>query len=357
MRILITGNMGYVGPVVVRHLRRAIPQAVIMGYDSGYFGHCLTAASRLPETLADCQYFGDVRALPDTLLAGVDAVVYLAAVSNDPMGTRYEEATRSINNEACADIARRALAAGAKRFVFASSCSMYGFGEGSHSETHALNPLTAYSRSKVAAERALARMDCGEATVTSLRFATACGMSDRLRLDLVLNDFVAGAIAARRITVFSDGTPWRPLIDVKDMARAIEWALTRDPRDAGHYLAVNVGTDSCNYQVRQLADAVAEAIGDTTVTVNPDAPPDNRSYRVDFSLFARIAPQHQPRVGLEESIAGLKDGMEQMGFHDSDFRSSDFMRLHVLERHVAEGEARRQAVLAAAEALNTADEQ
>lgn len=338
MRILITGNMGYVGPVLVRHLRNVMPHAFIAGYDSGLFGHCLTGARSLPEALLDRQYFGDVRNVPDELLSDVDAVVHLAAVSNDPMGSKFEAVTDAINHEASAAIARKAVAAGVGRFVFASSCSMYGFAEGGpRRETDALNPLTAYAKSKVATERALEALDPGKTTITSLRFSTACGMSDRLRLDLVLNDFVACALSSGEITVLSDGSPWRPLIDVKDMARAIEWALVRDPADAGDYVAVNVGSASWNYQVRDLANAVASQVEGTKVSINTNAPPDKRSYQVDFSLYREIAPDHQPQVTLEQAIGELCAGMQRMGFRDANFRSSTFMRLKVLEQHMAEG--------------------
>jgi len=339
MNILITGNMGYVGPVLVAHLRQAFPDARLIGYDSGLFAHCLTSAAQLPEALLDAQYFGDVRTLPDSILSDADAVIMLAAVSNDPMGSKFEAVTDAINFASCEDIARRALEAGVLRIVFASSCSMYGYAEGgARSETDELNPLTAYARSKVATERALEGMDPGNAVVTSLRFSTACGMSPRLRLDLVLNDFVACAIASREITVLSDGSPWRPLIEVKDMARAIEWALLRDPGEAGHYVAVNVGADSWNYQVRELAQAVAAAVPGTSVSINTNAPPDKRSYRVDFTKYRAIAPNHQPQVSLEQSIEGLKTGMQSMNFADANFRSSQFMRLKVIESHI---EARR----------------
>lgn len=338
MKILITGNMGYVGPVLVQHLRRSLPDAQIIGYDSGFFAHCLTGASALPERHLARQILGDVRSLPDELFAGLDAVVELAAVSNDPMGNRFEEVTSHINCRASVDIAGRALRAGVKRVVFASSCSMYGFAEGGpRREGDELNPLTAYAKSKVAAERALSAMDPANAVITSLRFATACGMSDRLRLDLVLNDFVACAVSTRRITVLSDGTPWRPLIEVRDMARAIEWALTRAPEQGGRYLAVNVGSARWNYQVKELANAVARAVPGTEVSINTSAPPDKRSYKVDFSLFESLAPQHQPRIGLDEAIDDLKQGLLRMGFNDADFRSSQAMRLKVLERHIAEG--------------------
>ncbi len=337
MRLLITGNAGYVGSVLVRHLKRAMPAIQIIGFDSGYFAHCLTAANCLPETQVDLQYFGDVRAVPDEVLSGVDAVVLLAAVSNDPMGNKFGAVTDVINAGSCIDIARRAIALGARRFVFASSCSMYGFAEGAaRQEGDQLNPLTAYAKSKVNAEKGLSTLASDDVTMTSLRFSTACGMSDRLRLDLVLNDFVASALASSEIIVLSDGTPWRPLIDVKDMARAIEWALVRDAHESGPYLAVNVGADEWNYQVKDLAEAVASAMPGTKISINDSAPPDKRSYRVDFSLYRKLAPDHQPIGTLAQSIDELKLGMLKMGFSDSEFRSSKFMRLKALENHIEE---------------------
>jgi len=334
MKILITGNMGYVGPVLVAHLRSVMADAYLIGLDNGYFAHCLTDASILPEAQCHVQHFGDVRDIRPELLDTVDALVMLAAISNDPMGQQYEAVTAEINAAACVRLAEEAVMRGVKRIVFASSCSMYGFAAGdARKETDALNPLTAYARSKVATEQTLATLDRRDAVVTSLRFSTACGMSPRLRLDLVLNDFVASAVASRKITVLSDGTPWRPLIDVRDMARAIEWALLRDPIDAGGYVAVNVGTDEWNYQVRDLANAVAEVVPGTSVSINTDAPEDKRSYRVNFSLYKRIAPNHQPKTSLSQSVAALKDGLEQMGFRDQEFRTSTFMRLKMLEQH------------------------
>lgn len=339
MKILITGNLGYVGPVLMRHLRRVFPQSTLIGYDTGYFAHCLTNAAEFPERLADVQYWGDVRNIHPAVLEGVDAVVQLAAVSNDPMGNRFESVTEAINYASTRDLAQAAKKAGVKRFVFASSCSMYGFAEGGpRKETDDLNPLTAYARSKVASEKALQPLAEDSLITTSLRFSTACGMSERLRLDLVLNDFVACALASREITVLSDGTPWRPLIDVRDMARAIEWALIREPASTGgSFLAVNVGADRWNYQVKDLAHAVAQAVEGTRVSINLAAPPDKRSYRVDFSLFKQLAPDHQPQINLADSIQALKDGLSGMNFNDPNFRSSQFMRLKVLERHMAEG--------------------
>lgn len=337
MKILITGNTGYIGPVVSRHLRQALPDVQITGYDNGYFAHCLTGAPALPETSLLAQYWGDVREIPDELLDGMDAVIHLAAVSNDPMGKRFETVTEDINYGSSHAIAQKALEHGVKRFVFASSCSMYGYAEGGpRKEDDALNPLTAYARSKVATEQALAAMAGSGMVTTALRFSTACGWSDRIRLDLVLNDFVACAIASKEITVLSDGSPWRPLIDVKDMARSMEWALTRDPGEGGEHLAINVGCKEWNYQVRDLAEAVAAAVPGTSVSINTDAPPDKRSYRVDFSRYESMAPQHQPQVSLEQAIDEIKQGLEGMSFSDANFRASQYMRLKVIEKHIAE---------------------
>lgn len=338
MKILITGNMGYIGPLVVRQLRQSHPQAFLAGVDTAYFAHCLTGAEMLPERNLDVQHFGDVRNLPDAALTGVDAIVHLAAISNDPMGKSFEDVTYEVNHRASVNLAQRAKSAGVKAFVFASSCSMYGLADDTpRKETSPLNPLTAYAISKVRTEADLRGIADRGFRVTCLRFATACGMSDRLRLDLVVNDFVACAVSARNITILSDGTPWRPLIHVRDMARAIDWAIERDRERGGDFLAVNVGSNVWNYQVKELADAVATVIPDVTISVNKNAPPDNRSYRVDFSLYESLAPSHQPQVDLLTAVAELQEGLGTMGFKDANFRASKFMRLEVLKQLGARG--------------------
>ncbi|OLN24913.1 UDP-glucose 4-epimerase [Desulfovibrio sp. DV] len=339
MNVLITGNTGYIGPELAKYLRRTLPGARLIGYDSGYFAHCLTAADYFPEFDYDAQYWGDIRRIPAKLLEGVDAIVHLAAVSNDPMGNRFENVTRDINFEAGLALAAQAKERGVSRFVFASSCSMYGCAEGGpRKETDPLNPLTAYARSKVAMETALETLAGPGFQVTCLRFSTACGMSDRLRLDLVLNDFVACAVSSGEVTVLSDGTPWRPLIDVKDMARAIDWALGRTTAVDGAFVAVNIGSTDRNYQVKDLARAVAELVPGTRYSINTDAPPDKRSYKVDFSKYAALAPAHQPQVTLEQSILEIKAGLERMEFADKAFRNSHFMRLKVLDGHIAQNQ-------------------
>ncbi len=331
MKILVTGNMGYVGPGVVSRLRASYPDATLVGFDMAYFANCLTNADFLPESKLNEQVFGDIRNFPAELLTGVDAVVHLAAVSNDPMGSKYETVTLDVNHQSSIDLARKAKAAGVKSFVFASSCSMYGAAsEGAKTEDSELNPLTAYARSKVFTERDLKPLADANFTVTCLRFATACGMSDRLRLDLVLNDFVAGAVSSGQISILSDGTPWRPLINVKDMAIAIDWAISRPASNGGEFLAVNTGSNEWNYQVKELAEAVAQVIPGVKVSVNPDAPPDKRSYRVNFDLYQKLAPDHQPQHNLLDTIQELKQNLDEMGFSDGNFRNSRLMRLKVL---------------------------
>ena len=338
MNVLIVGNMGYIGPVLAHHLRRAHPHAVLVGFDSGLFAHCLIGSSPLPEIYLDHQVFGDVRNIDKTVLEGVDAVVNLAAISNDPMGNRFEEATIAINYKAAVELAATAKRAGVRSYVFASSCSVYGCAEeGAKQESSTLDPLTAYARSKVMAEKELIPMADDRFTVTCLRFATACGMSDRLRLDLVLNDFVAGALSQKKIVVMSDGTPWRPLINVKDMARAIDWAIGRAAKTSGVGLIVNVGSNEWNCQVKDLANAVAQAIPGVEVSINTNAPPDRRSYRVSYDLFKELAPAFQPLSDLKTTILELKDGLQRAGFQDPAYRESDFMRLNVIRKFREEG--------------------
>jgi nucleoside-diphosphate-sugar epimerase len=331
-RILVTGNLGYVGPTVAARLREAYPEATLAGFDAGYFAHCLTGCLVAPERALDCQYYGDVRSMPAAVLEGVDAVVHLAAISNDPIGNVYDEVTIAVNHEATVQLASQAKAAGARAFVLASSCSVYGVsGDEVATESSPTQPLTPYARAKLLAEQDVEPLADEHFAVTSLRFGTACGMSDRLRLDLVLNDFVASAIASRRITILSDGTPWRPLIHVSDMARAIEWAVVRESGEGGAFLAVNTGSDGWNYQVRELAEEVACAIPGVEVSLAATSGPDKRSYRVSFEKFRSLAPDHQPQVDLRTAVEDLQAGLDRMRFDDPDFRSSRLMRLVVLQ--------------------------
>lgn len=336
MKIMVTGNLGYIGPSVIKQLRSTYPNAELIGMDLGIFAHCLTGAKVLPERIIDTQIYKDVRNVTRSDFEGISAVVHLAAISNDPMGNSFERITDEINYQSSLKIAELAKNAGVINYVFASSCSVYGAAAGPpKKESDDLNPLTAYAKSKIDTELGLKKLASDNFTVTCLRFATACGFSDRTRLDLVVNDFVAGAITGGVINILSDGTPWRPLIHISDMARAIDWAVGRKHENGGTFLILNTGSDQWNYQVKELARAVALEIPGTKVKVNINATPDNRSYKVDFSKFREMAPAYQPVISLAQTVKGLRDGLTAMGFVDKNFHNSDFMRLNVLKNHIS----------------------
>ena len=251
----------------------------------------------------------------------MDVVVHLAAISNDPMGNQFEDVTLEINHRAGLAIAQAARKARVKSLVFASSCSVYGFAaDGARTEGSSLDPLTAYARSKVLLERDLEPLSGPDFRVTCLRFATACGWSERLRLDLVLNDFVAGALASHKVTVLSDGTPWRPLIHVSDMARAIEWACN-PVRPGG-------GLPGGQRRQRRL-----ELPGPRPGQCSGFRRRGDRGFLQHFGatgsqkLSGRLCkvpcprPGHQPQVGLAEAIQGLRTGLESMGFRTPRFAS------------------------------------
>lgn len=338
MKILITGNLGYVGPGVVKEFRKYYPKSEILGFDTGYFSKYITTTGPAPENHLDAQYYGDVRNFPEKLLEGVDTLVYLAAISNDPIGNKFEKPTLDINCHAAIDIAKKAKIQGVKKYIYASSCSVYGAAEDKpRTEDSEVNPLTAYAKSKIYAEDGLALVAGSNFQISCHRFATACGMSDRLRLDLVLNDFVAGALTSGKIDILSDGTPWRPLINVVDMARAIRWSHERDNKDGGDYLVINTGRNDWNYTVKELAEKVRQFLPKTSVSINKNAAPDKRSYRVDFSLFEKLAPNHQPLFNLEQTIQGLIEGYMAIGFNDPDFRNSNLIRLNIINELLSKG--------------------
>lgn len=341
MKILITGNLGYVGPGVVRRLKETLPAATVVGLDVGYFSSCVTTQNRLLDTYCDQQIYRDIRDVDADFIADFDVLVVLSAISNDPMGQQFEAVTHDINYSAVSRLINRFGKFNNKTIVFASSCSMYGAGgDGIKAESDTLNPLTAYAKSKVAVEKTLENVELGRGTkATSLRFSTACGMSNRLRLDLVLNDFVASAVINREVVVLSDGSPWRPLINTQDMVRAIEWAIIRDGDVGGHYLAVNVGSREWNFTVKDLATAVCDRIPGVSLSLNTEAQPDKRSYRVDFSLFESLAPEHQPQCTLAGTIDELVCGIEPFkDLFGADFRTSRFMRLQMLNQLIKSGE-------------------
>ena len=329
--ILILGNLGYVGPELIKLLSKNYSNYTLTGFDCGFFSKFYTTDLFAPDNLLDIQIYGDVRKAEDLDLSKYDSIIALAAISNDPIGNKFEALTIDVNCDSLVKIAEKAKSQGVKSFVFASSCSVYGFAEeGDRTEISDVNPLTAYAKSKVKAEVELEKIATSDFKITCLRFATACGMSDRLRLDLVLNDFVACAIANNHIEILSDGMPWRPLINVRDMGRAIDWAIHRDSKEA--FVLVNAGSNEWNYQVKELAEAVKEIFSSITISINENAAPDKRSYRVNFDEFKKLAPNHQPIYSLKQTILELKEGLEKIKFNDKNFRNSNLIRLNVINQ-------------------------
>jgi nucleoside-diphosphate-sugar epimerase len=289
MRVLLTGHAGYIGSVTSRVLREAGHEVV--GIDTGFFAACGFPGPTPPIL----ERRKDVRDLTLADLSGIDAVVHLAALCNDPLGDLDAGLTIAINYEASAQLARLARDAGVSRFVFASSCSMYGAAAGSDllTESAPLRPLTAYAESKVRTEEALDRLADADFSPVSLRNATAYGLSPRLRGDVVLNNLVGWAHTTGRVRIMSDGTPWRPIVHVEDIARASAACLVAS-RERIHNQAFNVGRNDENYQVRDIAEIVRETVPGATIEYAGETGPDPRNYRVDFSKVSRELPEFQP---------------------------------------------------------------
>lgn len=330
--ILITGYGGYVGSNLIKYLINKYPKRQynynFYGYDNSYF----IADNLKPfdtENLFNYTYpQSDVRKFDEKILkeCKIDTIIHLAAISNDPISNQFEEVTTNINVKASVELALLAKNLGVKNFVFASSCSVYGYAEnGEVNEESPTNPLTPYAKSKLLVEDYLLDLADSDFKVTCLRFATACGWSDKLRLDLVLNDFVASALVNKKIEILSDGTPWRPLINTWDMARAIDWAIHRD---GNNYEIVNIG--DFNYQVKELAQFIKEQLPETEIIINENAAPDKRSYKVNFDKFKKLAPNYVPKFTIQGSIHDLIKGLESINFHNKEFRKGNLIRLNRL---------------------------
>lgn len=329
MNVLITGHKGYVGSVLVPYLHQTDASCDITGIDTGYFEDCLTVASGTGDVPVSHDVRADIRHLSIDHLQKIDAVIHLAAISNDPIGNSFRRATHQVNYEATIRLATLAKVAGVKTFVFASSCSVYGANADEIvSEDGSLNPLTAYARSKIDSEQALGGLADADFTVVALRFGTACGFSPRTRLDLVVNDFVASALATGTITLLSQGLAWRPFIHVEDMARTLTWAARRQ---TGEFSAFNVGSRQMTIKISDLAEKAASIIPGTDVEMAPNAQPDKRTYRVDFAKYQRHAPAVQPVWTIEETISDLYEKLKLAGFNDADFRSGSLIRLNKLK--------------------------
>ncbi len=334
MRILVTGNLGYIGTEVAKIIKFNLINSYIVGYDSGLFKECITSIGTIGDSFYDYQYYSDIRDITASFIRGFDVVINLAAVSNDPIGLTFQKATKDINLDATLNLARLCESEGVSKFVLASSCSIYGQGGNKPKvESDITNPLTAYAISKIEAEDQLKKqLSSSDMDIIILRFATACGKSDRLRLDLVLNDFVASALKYKCITILSDGSPYRPLIDVKDMAKAIVWAITFSNQHVQNPLTVNIGSNECNYKVKELAERVQDHIKGTRIELNSCSQPDKRSYQVDFSLYKSLAGESCKMATIDETISDLIELIEHINLPASGFRDSRYIRLNYLKK-------------------------
>jgi len=332
MRVLVTGNLGYVGTVMTPMLRREGHE--VWGYDTGFFSDCVLG--ELGDAGVSRQISKDIRDAEPADFSGVDAVIHLAGLSNDPTGELNPRLTEAINLEATVLVAESAKRAGVSRFLFASSCSIYGQGEGGAlTEASAFQPLTAYARSKVAAEAALSRMADASFSPLYLRNATAYGFSPRLRFDLVVNNLTGWAVTTGEVKLMSDGRAWRPLVHVEDMSGAFAAAL-RVPRERLHDTALNVGREEDNFQIRSIAEAVAGIVPDCRVTFADGASSDNRNYNVSFARIRERLPEFQPRWNVTKGIHQLHDAFRELGVSYEQFSGKDFTRLkqlqHLLDR-------------------------
>jgi nucleoside-diphosphate-sugar epimerase len=338
MKTFVTDNMEHVGPAVVRHQRRSFPDAFLHGHDNAYFAECLTNVEQLPERMLDLQTHGDVRELDPAQPDGCDAVVHLGAISDDPMGNRLGQVTAVTNEDTSATLARAVAKAGVRIFVVAPGCSVLS-GCGVHAVAKDFPPraegllhaVTVRAASMIGTEPALRQIG-GPMGMTRLRLATAHGMTDRLRLDLVLNDSVA-CPHRREISVLSDGTPWWPLIDTRDLARAIDWAVGSAAKNDGPFVTVHAGLNDRADPVGDSAAASAVAVPGATVSITATVPTDSPSDQVDCDRHASLAPDNPPQVTLAQPIGDGVAGPEATGFADPDFHNSPPRRLQVLQVH------------------------
>ncbi len=333
--VLVTGNLGYIGPVMVKTLKENGYRVV--GLDTGWFGDC--DFFRLPPAyLPDRQIRKDVRRAGPEDVAGIDAIVHLAALSNDPLGELNPILTDEINRQASVRLARIAKEAGTQRFIFASSCSVYGImdSDAPIDESGQLNPLTAYAKAKVGAEEELRALADDSFHPVFLRNATVYGVSPRLRLDLVVNNLCAVGFLTKELLILSDGTPWRPLVHIEDFCAAFAAAL-QAPAEQIHAQAFNVGTDAGNYRVSEIAEAIRLQLPGATVRISRTSSPDERSYRVSFSKIRSRLPGFKPCRDLRQGIAEILQAYAQQRLCPDDFQGKQFFRLRALKALIETG--------------------
>ena len=335
MHILVTGNQGFIGPILVRLAQEAGHE--VTGLDVGYFADCLPSHTK--DIAPDHQIVRDIRDVRATDLSGIDAIIHLAGLSNDPMGALNPDLTYDINLEATVRLGELAKQAGVTRFVFASSCSIYGAAGdgGALDETAPFNPVSAYAISKVRSEERLAALADEHFSPVYMRNATAYGVSPRTRFDLVVNNLSGWAHTAGIIKVMSDGTPWRPLVHIEDISRAALAAATA-PRAAVHNQAFNIGRNDANYQVRDIAEAVRNAFPAATLEITGETGGDPRSYRVDFTKALTRLPGFAPQWTLEKGVDEIARWLRDNGLEDKGFDTRLFIRLKQLKHAMEIGE-------------------